>query len=65
MKKENSNWYSFFWVFGILVFGSGISDMAIADEVNYKHIVFAVIALCAWINGIYMKSKQKPKGLIE
>jgi len=61
----DSNWYSFFWIFGILVFGSSISDMIIAEELNYKHIVFAVIALCAWINGIYRKFKKLPKGIIK
>jgi len=61
----NSNQYSFFGVFGILVFGSSISDMMIAEELNYKYIVFAIIALMAWIYGNYKKYKQKPKGLIE
>lgn len=61
----NSNWYSFFWIFGILVFGSSISDMAMVGELNYKHIVFAIIALMAWIHGNYKKYKQKPKVLIE
>ncbi|WP_445344664.1 hypothetical protein [Acinetobacter bohemicus] len=61
----NSNWYSFFWVFGVLMFGSSISDMAMAGELNYKYIVFVIIALMAWIHGTYIKYKQKPKGLIE
>lgn len=34
-----------------------------AGELNYKHIVFTVIALLAWIHGIYKKHKQNPKGL--
>jgi len=61
----NSNWYSFFWVFGVLMFGSSISDMAMVGELNYKYIVFAIIPLMAWIHGNYIKYKRKPKGLIE
>jgi len=47
------------------MFGSSISDMAMVGELNYKYIVFAIIALMAWIHGNYIKYKRKPKGLIE
>jgi len=47
------------------MFGSSISDMAMAGELNYKYIVFVIIAFMAWIHGNYIKYKQKPKGLIE
>ncbi|KAA8731882.1 hypothetical protein F4V57_11595 [Acinetobacter qingfengensis] len=60
MTNENK-WYSFFWVFGILVFGSSISDMIKAEELNYKLLVFVIIALAAWLHGLYRTYKQETK----
>ncbi|QQC79462.1 hypothetical protein I9189_015870 [Acinetobacter bereziniae] len=54
---KNLNWYSFFWIFGILSFGSGISDMAAAGEINYKFLIFAALAFCAFVHGMYIRYK--------
>ncbi|MBP2542906.1 hypothetical protein [Acinetobacter guillouiae] len=52
---KNLNWYSFFWIFGALSFGSGIGDMVGAGEFNYKFLVFAGIAFCAFVHGMYKR----------
>lgn len=58
---NNNRWYSFFWVFGVLILGSSISDMIKAGKLDYKLLVFVIIALAAWLHGIYRTYKQKTK----
>lgn len=44
-------------MFGVLSFGSGIGDMAAAGEINYKFLIFAAIAFCAFVYGMYKRYK--------
>ena len=55
---ENSRWYSFFWVFGVLMFGSNISDMIGAKSLDYQFIILGGFAFAAWLSGLYRRYRK-------
>jgi len=64
-KIQNSHWHSFFWVFGILMFGANISDMIAAQKIDGRFTVFVLFACCAAIHGLYKRYKAGKAGVAE